>query len=323
MSHDTQMDTQDFAERLGLSFAGEPPHATVEDDVARGRRRLRRHRAVAAAGGLAVAAAAVGAVTGVAGLLPGPHSPTPVASGGVPDAAVVHDCLQVNERVSVGDHLVPRAELLERMGDARLMTRADAGDSTVATLRSEDRTQWLECRLSHREPAVKAITLLYPTAVSFPHTTVGGVRAYEPHSESDPRLSGTATGPVPQFEVGCDVQQPEETAAWDREAAACPTYTLTWNDRRPAEVARVRVTAPDGRELDADVQQGYLSLAYTGTMTPGLRGQVAAGQTPQARRVTFYDRDGNVLVDDRDPGHLPTAADPGIESFPSLAWWLR
>jgi hypothetical protein len=237
----------------------------------------------------------------------------------------VRDCLEVNERVIVGgrDSVVSREELQQKMGTARLMTRADAGPVTLATLRAEDETVWLECSISRHEPALKVITLLYPTQVGFPRTTIGDVRAYEPHEESDDRLWGTATTPAPRFAVDCDVEQPEETPEWSREAAACPTYTLTWNDRRPPEVARATVVAPDGRELEADVEDGYLSLAWSGRMTPELRDQLAAGNAPESRRVVFYDHDGAVLVDDRDPGHVPGENDPGIENFPSLAWWLR
>lgn len=326
MSMDLEMDPRDFAERLERSFGVEPPHTDVAADLARGRRARRRRRAVTGIAGLGVAATvAAAAVVVPAALEPAPPVSAPWAAGEASDAQVVHDCLEVNDRVSVGgrDEVVSRTELLQRMGAARLMTRADVGPITLATLRSGDRSVWLECHLSRREPALKAITLLYPTDVGFPRTTVGGVRAYEPHDEADPRLSGTATSSVPRVAVDCDVQQPEETVEWAREAASCPTYTLTWNDRRPSEVARATVVAPDGQLLEADVQDGYLSLAWSAPVTQEMSDQIAAGTTPEVRRVVFYDSEGKVLVDDPDPGHVPTSTDPGIGNFPSLAWWLR
>ena len=163
---------------------------------------------------------------------------------------------------------------------------------------------------------------VYPMAVTFPERRVDGVDAYAPHDEADPRLAATQTLPVPQFQVTCTVEQQEETAAWYREAAACPTYTLTWNDRRPAVVGHVGLTAPDGKELDADVRDGFVSLAYTGTMTPEVAAQVARGEIPQAKRITFYTEAGDLLVDDRDPGHIPQDGSLSIANFPSLAWWL-
>ena len=59
-------------------------------------------------------------------------------------------------------------------------------------------------------------------------------------------------------------------------------------------------------------------------MTPEIAEQVARGDEPGAQRVVFYDKDGNVLVDDRDPGHVPVGDDDiSILNFPSLAWWLE
>lgn len=326
MSNRTLMDPADFAERLERSFSGEPPHAEVGSDLARGRRRLRRRRATTGLAGLGVAATvAVGAVA-VPALQPAPPAAAPWASSGpVTDTELVRQCLEVNDRVTVGgrDHVVSRAELLQRMGAARLMTRADAGPTSVATVRAENGRAWLDCSVSRKEPALKVITLLYPSDVGFARTTVDGVRAYEPHDESDVRFSGTATSPVPRFAVDCDVEQPEETPEWFQEAAACPTYRLVWNDRRPPEVAHVQVTAPDGRELDADVQDGYVSLAHSAPMTPELRRQLAAGEVPRPRRIAFLDRDGDVLVEDRSPGHVPQDGTLSMANFPSLAWWRR
>ncbi len=325
MSRDT-LEPQDFAERLERSFGAEPGHAGVEQDLARGRRALRRQRALAGSGALAVAATVAAAVVAVPALLPGSGASTPVASGARSDAAVVRDCL-ANDHVLAGGPEQPemlRDEVLATMGRPRLMTRADTGVTTVATVRSEDGAAWLDCTLSDRDPdAVKAFVTLYPTAVRFPRADLGGVRGYQPHSESDPRLEGTATGPAPGFAVTCDIEEQEETAAYARAEARCPTYTLTWNDRRPAEVAAALVVAPDGTELHPDVRDGYVSLAWTGRMTPQIAEQVARGEQPDVRRVVFYDAAGRVLVDDRDPGHWPTRKHPGTENFPSLAWWLR
>ena len=324
MSNETLMGPQEFRERLQRGFGFEPPHGATTDDLARGKRRLRRHRLVTATGALAVAAVVAATVGFMPGVLPHQASRAQYAAGAATDAQVVQDCLQTNDRVSAyRDHVVSRAELLQRMGDARLMSRADTGEITVATLRAEDQSVWLECTLSRREAALKAITLLYPTDVSFPRTVVGGVRAYEPHEESDTRFSGTATPDIPNVQPGCLVDAPEETAEWGRAAAACSTYRITWNDRRPAEVDHVLVTTPDGKELDADVREGYVSLAWTGPMTPEVARAFARGETPRVRHIAFYDEPGDLLVDDRQVGEIPAPDRVTIQNFPSLAWWLK
>ena len=80
---------------------------------------------------------------------------------------------------------------------------------------------------------------------------------------------------------------------------------MTWNDRRPAEVAEVKVVTPDGKASWADVDEGYVSFAYTGDMTPEIAAQVARGDYPGAKRVVFYDAAGEVLV--RRPRPRPRA----------------
>lgn len=328
------LDPTEFAERLDRGFDREPAHAGIDADLRVARRRLRKHRAATSLGGLAVAAVTAGALLVVPGLLPHPGSEAQVASGAVSDADVVHDCVTWNDHVSAGapdtqgdmtaGDILTRDQVVARMGAAELMTRADSGGETVATVRSEDGRYWIECTLWRRvgEP-LKAITVLYPTAVSFPRTTVGGVRAYEPQTENDPRLSGTATPDIPGLRVTCDIQDREESHAYDLAESRCPTFRLTWNDRRPAEVAKVALTSPDGRELDADVRDGYLSLSYEGRVTPEIAETLARGDLVQVRHITFYDKDGNVLVDDRNVGAMPSPDRVSLENWPSLAWWLK
>ena len=325
------LDPRDFAERLDRGFGAEPPHASIEDDLRQGKRRLLRRRASVALGGLAAAAVVSGAVT----LLPATgvdrsRDLAPAAGGAAAEelsrADVLDRCTTGENALFIdGSGSLEEQRAVALLGEApRVVTWAAVENRTQATLLSEDGEYWGDCQFRNApEDGVKNVISVYPTDVSFPRHVVSGVRAYEPHDESDPRLSGTATGPVPQFDVGCVVQQPEETAAWDREAAACPSYTMTWNDRRPAEVAAVRVTTPDGESSRADVTGGYLSFAYTGDMTPEIAERVAVGDAPGAARVTFFDKDGNVLVDDRHPGQLPQDGSISIANFPSLAFWLR
>ena len=325
------LDPTDFAARIEHSFGDEPGHAAFEDDLRVARRRLRRHRVNASLGGAAVAAVAASALFAAPGLLPHRATDLQAASAPLTDADVVRDCVGYNDWADAGasgdgtgDDLLPRARVVARMGGAELMTRADSGEVTVATVRSQDGAWWIECTLSRREPAaLKAFTHLYPTAVRFPRATVDGVAAYRPQSESDPRLEGTATPGVPNVQVTCDVAGQEETRAYDLAASRCPTYRITWNDRRPADVAAATVVAPDGTVLHADVERGYVSLASTGKVTPEMARTLSGGEMPHALRVTFYDKDGHVLVVDRDPGHFPVDGHLAMANFPSLAWWLK
>jgi hypothetical protein len=319
------MHPADFAERLDASFRAEPPHRDVASDVALGRRRLRRRRATVTLGALTAVAVIAGVGSAVPTLFPGSESrPAEVAADGEPSrAGIVSACMRAENVMARSPWNGSDQEAFALMGVPRLMTSAVSDNRVEATLLSEDGSRWGECQLG-REPdnGVKSAMNIYPTDVSFPARRLGGVPAYEPHDEADPRLEGTATAGVPNGQVTCVIAEPEETPEYYRAASACPTFTLFWNDRRPAEVAAVEVVAPDGVSTWADVRGGYVSLAYTGVMTPKLAERVRQGEQPVARRVVFYDSSGEVLVDDRNPGKLPQEGTISIANFPSLAWWL-
>ena len=319
------MDPAEFRERMNDSFGSEPLHAPAGDDVRRGRRRLRRRRATTSLAALA----AVGVVgTGVA-MVPTPSSvrPAEVAPATHPEltAAEILSRCTTGENAFFLDGTGQKDEgaALRLLGEEpRLMTSAVTDNRTHATLRSEDGRYWGSCQFRNEpDNGVKNDLAVYPAGVDFPRRTVAGVPAYRRADDADPRFAGAADSPVPRLEVPCvSPLSGEERWAVD---AACPEFTMTWNDRRPAEVAAVKVVTPDGKASWADVREGYLSFAYTGQMTPQIAAQVARGEAPGAKRVVFYDADGEVLVDDRDPGRLPGPGDLSILDFPSLAWWLR
>lgn len=322
MTHPELMDPADFAERLDRSFGVEPPHREVASDVSVGRRRLRRRRASVALGGLAVAVVVSGAATVVPTLFPGTGSREgAVASGGqMSKAEIIATCMRKENVTAYAPWNASEEEALALMGEPRLLTSAVGDNRVEATLLSGDGTRWGECQFARKpDSGVKNAMSIYPTDVSFPSRVVAGVHAYEPAKPADPQLAGTSTPPVPQFETTC--VSPLEGAQRDAFDAKCPTFSLYWNDRRPAEVVAVEVVAPDGVSTWADVRGGYLSLAYTGDMTPEIAEHVARGETPGAERVVFYDKAGKVLVDDRDPGHLAGKGELSIRSFPSLAVW--
>ena len=257
---DQSLDPAELAARLDAAFGMEPGHAGIDADLARGRRRLRRHRAGTSLASLA----AVAAVAGVVSVLP--TSGTGATTGPASTAAlsaqdIVDRCMQDENVLAHAVDNKPPYDSMKIMGEPRLMTFAVTATRGGATLLSQDGTRWAECQwASSPDAGVKNTRAIYPIDVTFPERVVDGVDAYAPRSESDPRLAATQTPGVPQFEVTCNVEQPEETAAWYREAAACPTYTLTWNDRRPAVVGHVGLTAPDGKELDADVRDGKFAI---------------------------------------------------------------
>lgn len=328
MSNETLMDPQDFAERLQRGFGLEPPHAPAEEDLGRGRRRLRRRRAGTSLAALATVGVIGAGVSLVPGLL-GPDSATevaPAAAGEITPAEIVATCLR-KENVShyADGRSLSESAALALMGDKpTLMTSAVIDDRSHATLRSGNGKYWGMCQFRNApDNGVKNAMGVYSTDVSFPRAQVAGVDAYEPADQGDPRLVAQVDPTVPQLETPC-VNVTESEAEFAAAEARCPEFTMHWNDRRPTDVAAVRVTTPDGVSSWADVRRGYLSFAYTGEMTPEIAEQVARGDAPGARRIVFYDKDGNVLVDDRDPGHVPVRDDDiSMLNFPSLAWWLK
>ncbi len=328
MTDQKLMDPAHFGDRMADSFGVEPPHADLDADLVRGRRRLRRHRAAVALGGLTVAAVVSGAALAVPGALSGAlqaQEQGAVAAGGrVSAQEIVATCMR-KENVMHLDQAgrgVSEGATLRLMGKPRLMSSAVTDNRVEATLLSEDGTRWGECQFGRRpDNGVKHTMSVYPTDVSFTRHVVSGVPAYEAPYVNDPRLEGTATVSVPDFETPC-VSPLTDEERWAVDAK-CPQFTMHWNDRRPADVAAVRVTTPDGVQSWADVRRGYLSFTYTGRMTPKIAAQVAAGEAPGAQRVVFYDKEGNVLVDDRHPGHLPQDGSISIGNFPSLAWWTK
>ena len=329
MSNDTLMDPRDFAERLEGGFSAEPPHAPIADDLARGRRRLRRRRA----GTTIAALATVGIVTAGASLATGifPHEAREIAPADSPRVItadeIVATCLRkenvMAQAPQPGPNPPAEPDPDRLLGDARLMTSALIANRVEATLLSEDGSLWGACQFpAHPEAGVKSAISIYRTDITFPRLTVDGVDAYEPADEADPDLAATADPPLPQLEVPCpsvDGGEAERLAA----QAQCPEFTAYWNDRRPPEVAAARVTTPDGVSSWADVKRGYVSFAYTGRMTPEIAALVARGAAPGATRVELYDKDGNLLVDDRDPGQPRQDGAISIANFPSLAWWRR
>lgn len=325
MKGQKMLDTAEFADRLNDSFGTEPLHAPLADDVRRGRKRLRRRRVTASLATL-VAVGIVG--TGLATVQrPSAVRPAEVAPAAQPEltaAEILAQC-STGENALFLDGTGQRDEddAVRMLGERpTLMTSAVIDDRTHATLLSEDGEYWGECQFRNApENGVKNALAVYQTAVEFPRRTVAGVHAYQPANEADPRFTGGPDSPLPSLEVPCvNLLSGEERWAADAE---CPQFTMTWNDRRPAEVAAVKVVTPDGKASWADVREGYLSFAYTGDMTRAIADQVARGEAPGAKRVVFYDAAGEVLVDDRDPGDMPGPGELSIFSFPSLAWWLE
>lgn len=312
MNHQQQMDPAELGERLHRAFGAEPPHDPVTADLARGRRRLRRHRAAVALGGLAVATVVSGAALAVPGVLPGATEVGPAAGGQLTDREIVATCMRKENvlHLDARGRSVSEEAALRLLGEPRLMTTAATDLRTEATLLSDDGGFWGRCQFANRpEAGVKNAMGVFSTDVSRGDELEQEVATHEGDGEAAPQLD------VPCLGYLSDGDQ----AAAD---ARCPEFTMYWNDRRPAEVAAVRIVTPDGVSTWADVRRGYLSFAYTGDMTPRLAAQVARGDEPGARRVVFYDEAGEVLVDDRDPGRVPAEGGLSILDFPSLARWL-
>ena len=324
------MDPAEFADLLRASFGGEPPHGSADDDLARGRRRLRRSRLVRSAAIAAAAVVVVGATARISTVGDGPDPTVAPASLGtdLSDEQVLDACLSAvrlgGETLKNSDEL-SEAELVRGlralMSEPELMTVARSDREVLATLRAGDGQSWEDCHLEvSASGAVDGYGSVYPTGVTFPFDVVGGVRVYEPVNEADSRLLGTATGPGLQYWVPCEVTAPEETEQWREELASCDTFTVTWNDRRVPDVARAKIITPDGIATWADVQDGYLSFSHTGDMAPEVAESLRTSTSVQGDRVILYDDAGNVLVDEDGTGGPETLS---IANYPSLAYWLK
>ncbi|MCW2757448.1 MAG: hypothetical protein JWO46_1194 [Nocardioidaceae bacterium] len=287
----TSLDPEDFARLMDRSFAGEPAHPPVSRDLRAGRSRLRRGR-LAAAGGLV----AVLAVLTTSYLTLGGESSEPLVAARISDADVVARCL-ASRHVSSDPSLSPTA-MRAAMGDARLTTRAQTASDLVATLVSADGAQWGLCRLPLTDEARgNQLISIYPTAVALDAQP----------DLSDPTISGTDHGD-PAWGTTCfPTGVREDSTAFFRAMARCPTYQVVFSDRLGADVVAVKVHDPDGSTGWADVQDGYVSYAHRGRMTPAMARTVRSGQQSGTVKLELYDATGQLL-------------DPA--THPSLASWL-
>ena len=329
----------DLTDLLEQAFHAEPPHPAPAEDVARGRRALRRHRTVAGISAVGVVAASALVAALVPLMAPsGPDSAPRFARGDVRhagDAEIAQQCVDTDNVASwVRGRGMPEERMQAAMGTPELMTRADTGQEVVATVRSEDGRFWGECYLPYGDRATyKHGISLFRTDVGFPSVEVHGVRVYQPQDESDPRLWGTDGSPSPGLAVPCPVvDEREETQAYQDAQAACDRFAIVWADRRPPEVAGVEVHNPDGTVRRADVRDGYLSYAYTAPMTPAVAARFRSGDTGLGDAAVFLDGHGDVLARggmsprQAGPDSWPASASegtPALANYPSLAWWLR
>lgn len=326
MNHEKTMDAHEFAELLEREFGVEPPHASATDDLRRGKRRLRRRRAGASLAALSTAAV----VTVGASLLPTQGTVAlpegAPAAGGAPasDEEIVATCMRKeNVGHAVDGRPVSESAALALMGsEPKLMTSASGASRTHATLLSADGKYWGKCQFAHEADAgVKNAMSVYSTDIAFPRTVVDGVDAYEPAGSTEQDLMPQVDPALPELEASCSGSAGQGSG--ETGTAACREFTMHWGDRRPAEVAAALVATPDGVAKWADVRRGYVSFVYSGTLTPEQARRVAEGETLGAQRIVFYDKDGDVLVDDRQPEAPRPEGTVTIAHFPSLAWWAR
>lgn len=325
----------DLNDLLDRSFHDEPSHPTIGDDLTRGRRALRRHRARTGAAALGVVAASGLVAVLVPALTASQDEGSPgFATGGLSDAALANACVQTDNIASwVRGRGMSEARMAEVMGQAQVMTRADSGQEVLATVRSEDGRFWGECFVPYGDRAsYKHGLSVFRTDVTFASTDVDGVRVYRPQDEADPRFWGSDGLPAPRLSVPCVLDMAEETAEYREGMAGCRDFTVTWVDRRPAEVAGVLVHNPDGTVGHADVRDGYVSYAYRAPMTPAVAQRFRSGDTNMTAALTFLDADGDVLAEgsldarQANPDNWPESASegtPSVMNYPTLAWWLR
>lgn len=277
----TLMSPQDFHELFDRAVADGPPSA--HDDVAAGRRLLRRRRLASSA----VVCAAVVAVTGGYALLGAPDGPAEgrdVAGRPAKSASTAEDAAWI-EACRAGQ-IAPAARAALFEGGNPVVRAREVNDVQVAlALESADGSHWAECTVS-RSPGADA---------------GASVRTYE---------SGVQ-GPVSSGPVATTARVCPPGAGG---AAECRTFTLTWVDRLPPDVAGVRFTTADGRETVVRSRDGYVLLNLLTTLPPSSNDEPLS----VLRRIVYLDEAGAPIAgEDRLTDGGTVDGLPHLSAYPS------
>jgi hypothetical protein len=308
----TQMDPTEFRERLDATLR-EPgelsPGASVEADVALGRRLLRRRRGVAVLG----AAAAVAVVVGGLGVASGDggHAAPSVSDVPAPGSLDEESVLEACRTGAPGQDRATAAIFGRGAPVVKAVSRTEW--SILLTLEAADGAHWAWCDLHP--------TAGYPQnqAASDPSLDTMLV-AYDPTERSTvwPLIAAT-----PGVRSGPDVYR------GCRGSEVCHEFQVSLADRVPATVAAVQLRTGDDKVTTVPTVDGYYAFEYIGDLPHPIAPDDGASDLLHFRplqRITYVDAAGEPIA----AGEVPlNAADtdfrlkpvpglPPLTDFPSL-----
>jgi hypothetical protein len=219
-----------FQQLLDLATDTAPPAAGAGAEIAAGHRRLRRRRLAAAAGVVAAVAVVAGGAVVVtrgpdAGRAGDPFVTTPGDGG---DAALLDSCRDGNQDRRDTDALFGAGTPV-----VKSVMRTDY--QVVAALESADGAYWAECWVHLLSAEFTSGMTVYP---SDPSVQAPGFSS-----------TGTSYGTGSGCALVDGELQPD-----------CPTWSLDWVDRLPAEVAAVHFILADGSTATIESHDGYVVL---------------------------------------------------------------
>lgn len=286
------MTPHDFRNLLDDALTPEPPARPVSSDVAAGRRLLRRRRAVVTLGSAALVAVA-GTTWAVA-----PGSGTSATDRGA----------RIATQPSGGASPAPGTPLLERCrggNQSERATRAVFGSGgpvvkavaatdhqEVAALESADGRYWAECVVHHDAQEFASAMTVWEAA-------------------GRDRDGSYSSGP------GCGLVD-------GKVDPTCRSFSVTWVDRRPAEVATVEFVTADGRTTPVHSVDGYIVFNYLGDVPPGTSSDPMSWTFPPIRTITFLDASGTPIAAEAQdgsgsgPDHDRIGDLPSIREYPGL-----
>ena len=311
----TQMSPTDFHDRLddALRAPGDPALGVAVDDIARGRRLLRRRRGVTVLG----AAAAVAVLVSGMGLMTGHgDDPAPTATdaaagntaGPFDEASVLRACRTgaPGQREATAAIFGPGTPVVKSVSRTEW--------STLLTLESADGASWAWCDLhptaGHKQNQAGSDPSLDTMLV-----------AYDPTERTTewPVLTMTSF-----FKSGPDVFR----GCRDNNEV-CPEFALSVADRVPTSVAAVQFRTGDGKVTTVETVDGYYALDYIGDLPRVLPSEEFDRRFPRfipLQRITYLDAAGDPIAGlnlvlnaaGNDTTLEPVPGLPPLSEFPSL-----
>ena len=281
------MTPTEFEERYAEALSGRPAMPRETDDVARGRRLLRRRRLAGTASALGIALVLGGTTYAVSGGRATHTQPPPSAIGKPVDTrTLLRDCRNGN---------AGKAGVAALFGSGTPIVRAlsRVPGHADAALSSRDGRYWAQCSVRSD-----------PQAEFHANMTVYANRGHQDVFES---TEGS----------GCPFKGREPDPG-------CRTYYYSTIDHRPAAVAAVRFVMADGTTRTVRADHGYFAFSYVGAVPGGRSFDPMSGRPLGTRRITFLDASGTPIAAEvqdgsgSGPDGENVAGLPRLGHYPSL-----